>query len=86
MIETISLDEKGMPLRPGVNGGLYRKEKPELKPVNYISVEAIEKYMEKVKTLGGKILGPRQEVPNVSWIAYAFDPEGNPFPMLEPLR
>lgn len=85
-IETVPVDEKMMPLRPGVNGGLYKKERPENKPVNYISVESIEKYIEKVKALGGKIVQQKQEVPGVGWIAVVLDPEGNQIAMLQPMK
>lgn len=86
VIGTVPVDEKMTPLRPGVNGGLYKKERPENKPVNYISVESIDKYMEKVKALGGKIVQPKQEVPDVGWIAIALDPEGNQVAMLQPMQ
>ena len=86
MIETVPADEKGTPLRTGVNGGMYKKDRPELKPVNYISVESINEYIEKIKALGGKIVQPKQEVPDVGWIAIALDPEGNHFAMLQPVR
>jgi len=86
MIETVPADEKGTPLRPGVNGGMYKKDRPELKPVNYISVESIDEYIEKIKALGGKIVQPKQEVHDVGWIAIALDPEGNHFAMLQPMR
>lgn len=86
MIETVPVDEKGMPVRTGVNGGMYKKDNPELKPVNYISVESIDEYIEKIKTLGGTIVQPKQEVPDVGWIAVALDPEGNQFAMLQPMR
>ncbi len=85
-IETVPVDEKMTPLRPGVNGGLYRKERPENKPVNYIAVESIDKYIERVKTLGGTIVQQKQEVPGVGWIAIALDPEGNQIAMLQPMQ
>ena len=85
-IETVPVDEKMQPLRPGVNGGLYKRDRPEFKPVNYISVESIDEYVQKVKTLGGIIIQPKQEVSNVGWIAVALDPEGNQFAMLQPKR
>ena len=51
-----------MPIRPGVNGGLYDKKDasmPEIaKPMNYISVESVEEYSKKVEALGGKIVVP----------------------------
>jgi predicted enzyme related to lactoylglutathione lyase len=86
MIQTVPVDEKGMLLRPGVNGGMYKKERPEQKPVNYISVDSIDESIEKVTKLGGKIISPKQEVPNVGWIATAVDPEGNQIALLQPQR
>lgn len=85
-IETVPADEKNMPLRPGVNGGMYKKDNPELKPVNYVSVESIDEYIEKIKSLGGVIVQPKLEVPGVGWVAIALDPEGNQFAMLQPMR
>ena len=85
-IGTVPVDEKMTPLRPGVNGGLYKKERPENKPVNYISVESIDKCVERVKALGGKIVQLKQEVPGVGWIAVAVDPEGNQVAMLQPMQ
>ncbi len=86
MIQTVPVDEKGMALRPGVNGGIVKKERPEQKPVNYISVENLDESIEKVKALGGKMTSPKQEVPNVGWIASAADPEGNQIALLQPQR
>jgi len=86
MIETVPVDEKGMPVRPGVNGGMYKKDQPELKPVNYILIEDIDEYIQKIKQLGGTITQPKQEVPGVGWIALAIDPEGNPFAVLQRMR
>lgn len=84
IIGTVPTDEKGMPLRPGVNGGMYKKEQPEMKLVNYFSIESIDEYIKKVEALGGKMVSPKQEVPNVGWIAIAVDPEGNQFALLQP--
>jgi predicted enzyme related to lactoylglutathione lyase len=86
MIETVPVDEKGAPARPGVNGGMFKKEQPELKPVNYILVDDIDESMQKVKDLGGTITRPKQQVPNVGWIAHAIDPEGNAFAIMQSLR
>lgn len=86
LIETVPVDENMRPLRPGVNGGLYKRERPELRQVNYISVESIDEYIEKIQTFGGKIISPKQEVPNVGWVATAVDPEGNQFALLQPTQ
>jgi predicted enzyme related to lactoylglutathione lyase len=85
-IATVPTDERLTPTRLGVNGGLYKKERPENEPVNYISVESIDKYVEKIKALGGKIVQPKQEVSGVGWIAVGVDPEGNQVAMLQPMQ
>jgi predicted enzyme related to lactoylglutathione lyase len=88
IIQTVPTDDKGMPQRPGINGGMFAKqpEQKDLKPVNYITVENIDEYMEKVTKLGGKVLMPKQQVPMVGYITIALDPEGNPFGLLQPER
>lgn len=86
IIQTVPTDENGMLQRPGVNGGMYQKNQPENKPINYFAVESISEFLTKIEKQGGKIIQPKQEVPNVGWIAAAQDPEGNQFALIEPLR
>jgi hypothetical protein len=86
MIHTVPTDDKGMLQRPGVNGGMPKKESSQQKPVNYISVENIDESINKVKKLGGKIVVPKQEVPNIGWIITAEDPEGNRIAMIQSTR
>ena len=83
MINTVPADEKGMLLRPGVNGGMMKKQNPGHKPVNYIAVESVEEYSKRIEALGGKIIVPKTEVPGVGWWAFALDPEGNQFAILQ---
>jgi len=78
-IETVPVDERGMPVRPGINGGMMKRENPEQKPINYISVESVDEYSKKIEALGGKVIIPKQEIPEIGWWALALDPEGNPF-------
>lgn len=85
IIETVPVDDEMTPMSQGVNGGMYKKERSENKPVNYISVESIDEYIGKLKILGGILIQPKQEIPNVGWIAVALDPEGNQFAMLQPM-
>jgi len=82
-IETVPVDEKGMPKRPGVNGGMMKRQYPEHKPVNYIAVESVDEYTKKIEALGGKVVVPKMEVPGIGWWALALDPEGNQFAILE---
>jgi len=83
MIETVPVDKKGMPIRPGVNGGMMKRQQPEHKPVNYIAVESVDEYTKKIKALGGTVLVPKMEVPGIGWWALALDPEGNQFAILQ---
>lgn len=82
-VTTVPMDEKGNMLRPGVNGGLYKKEQPQQQPVNYVYVESVEEYSKKVTDLGGKILVSKTEVPGMGWFAVAQDLEGNTFGIFE---
>jgi predicted enzyme related to lactoylglutathione lyase len=82
-VTTVPTDEKGNLLRPGVNGGLYKKEQPQQQPVNYIYVESVDEYSKKVADLGGKIIVTKTEVPGMGWFALAQDPEGNTFGIFE---
>jgi len=86
VIQTVPVDVNGMPLRPGVNGGLYKRLLPDTKPINYFAVESISNFLTKIEKLGGKVTQPKQEVPNVGWIAAAEDPEGNSFALIQPLK
>jgi predicted enzyme related to lactoylglutathione lyase len=86
LVGTVPVDKQMRSLRPGVNGGLYKKTSQDMKPVNYISVESADEYIKKIKKLGGKIIVPKQEVPQVGWTAIAVDPEGNQFAILQPMH
>lgn len=86
IIQTVPTDEKGILQRPGVNGGMYKKPKPEIKQLNYFAVESITDFLAKIEKLGGKTISPKQEVPDVGWVAAAADPEGNQFALIEPIQ
>ena len=85
-IETVPVDEHGNLVRPGVNGGMMKRETPDQRPVNYIAVESVDEYSGKIKSLGGRIIAPKQEVPGMGWWALALDPEGNSFGIFEEIE
>jgi predicted enzyme related to lactoylglutathione lyase len=82
-IATVPVDEKGMPQRPGVNGGMMKRQNPEHKPVNYVAVESVDEYVKKIEALGGRVIVPKMEVPGIGWWALALDPEGNQFAIMQ---
>ena len=61
-IQTVSVDEKGMLLRNGVNSGIMKRQNPEHKPVNYIAVESVDEYVKNIEELGGRVVAPKMEV------------------------
>jgi len=79
----VPMDEKGNLLRPGVNGGLYKKEQPQQQPLNYVYVESVDEYSKKIANIGGKVTVQKTEVPGMGWFAVAQDPEGNTFGIFE---
>jgi uncharacterized protein len=82
-ITTVPVDEKGNLLRPGVNGGLYKREQPMQQPVNYVYVESVEEYSKKIEAVGGKVVVPKMDIPGMGWFALCQDPDGNTFGIFE---
>jgi len=60
-----------------VGGGMYKKTDPKQGPVNYASVKSIDATVKKFKSAGGKVISPKQEIPEVGWVAIGVDHEGN---------
>lgn len=52
----------------------------------YAQVDDLEKYLAKATELGGKIVVPPQEVPNMGHFAWFSDPEGTVFGLWKPVR
>ncbi len=69
--------------KPGIDGGIYRKNGESKEVVNTLDVPNIEEYAGIVKTNGGEVLGDVQDIPGVGKFVYAQDPEGNKFGMME---
>jgi predicted enzyme related to lactoylglutathione lyase len=84
MLHTVPTDDQGMLKEPGVNGGIYKRTEANQIPINYISVESVDDYLEKAVNNGGRVIAPKTEVPNIGFIAWIADPEGNPIGLLQP--
>ncbi len=81
MVETVPTNEQGMPVRPGVNGGLMPRMFPGQVPTNYIAVADLDEAVAKAERLGAKVMMRRQPVPGMGWFAQLTDTEGNVFAM-----
>ena len=85
-VRTTQVAENGMPVGPGVNGGMFKRMQPQQVPVNYIYVEDIDLYSAKLVEAGGTILVPRMPVPGHGWMAHFKDTENNVLALWQPDR
>jgi predicted enzyme related to lactoylglutathione lyase len=74
LIETEDSDGK-----PGVGGGLGKRELPEQRISVYIGVDSVDRYSANVEKLGGKIVQPKMTVPGWGYLAICLDTENNTF-------
>src|ERR1700744_3793310 len=58
------------------NGGVT-EQKGEERPLNYISVDSVDKYTAKIQKLGGNICMPKTAVPKMGYFAICQDTENN---------
>jgi len=70
---------------PGINGGITRpREGQSPGTLNTIAVESLDRTMKQIEQRGGKICVPKMAIPKIGWLAYAADPAGNVFGIIEP--
>lgn len=62
----------------GMSGGFFHpsEQLPE-RVINYLCVASIEETAEKIATLGGRLLGPKIEVPGYGYMMHLLDSEGS---------
>lgn len=71
--------------RPGINGGLLRPRQGQSSgTLNTVSVESLDQALGKIQEQGGSVCVPKIAIPTIGWLAYAQDPQGNVFGLLEP--
>lgn len=80
----------GPDTEPGINGGLMKRR--EGSPVygqsvnSYVCtivVDSVDNYEKKVTDNGGKVVVPKVPVPQVGYLLYCTDTEGNIFGMIQ---
>jgi Predicted enzyme related to lactoylglutathione lyase len=70
---------------PGINGGLTRpREGQSPGTLNTVPVQSLNQTIKKIEQCGGKICVPKMAIPAIGWLAYAQDPTGIVFGILEP--
>jgi hypothetical protein len=65
------------------DGGLMKRMHPGQTITNYIMVPSINRFMTKVKKLGGDVCKPRTAVPGMGYFAVCQDTENNTFAIWE---
>jgi predicted enzyme related to lactoylglutathione lyase len=64
----------------GIRGGLLHRPIPGPRSwVHYVSVESLDQTVERVQSLGGKLVRAKAAVPKIAWYAVVEDPDGNIF-------
>jgi len=78
MVSTVPTDAQGMPTEPGgINGGMFTREEPLRSPVITIDVDDIDAALDRIGSLGGTTVVPKQPVMDMGFTAYFTDSEGN---------
>ncbi len=70
--------------KPGINGALMKKKDPKQPVVNSIDVASIDETIKTIESNGGKIVVAKTPIPDVGWLAYFTDPDGNIHGIMQP--
>jgi predicted enzyme related to lactoylglutathione lyase len=65
------------------DGALKRRKDPYEPVVNYVGVNSVDKFADKIAQLGGKICMAKTPVPQMGYFAVCQDTEGNAFGIWE---
>ncbi len=77
MVHAAKTDKKNMVAEKGaINGGLFPREDKAKNPIVVIGVDSIDETVKKVLAGGGRLIMPKQPIPNGSYARIA-DSEGN---------
>ncbi len=83
------LIKTGAKEQPGIDGGMIRRHPGSsgdkvIAFVCTVDVPILDEYVLGVTAHGGSIALAKMPIPGVGWLAYAKDPEGNIFGMMQP--
>jgi predicted enzyme related to lactoylglutathione lyase len=84
------LIDTGDAAKPGINGGLLPRQGPvpaALQSVNAfvctVDVESVDDTVAQLGQLQGQVVVPKMPIPGIGWLAYAKDPDGNIFGVMQ---
>jgi uncharacterized protein len=77
LVHAAETDKNNMVVEKGaINGGLFHRDDTAKNPMVVIGVQSIDETIKKVISAGGKVVMPKQPIPNGSYARIA-DCEGN---------
>ena len=68
---------------PGINGAIAKKDEMHATTINTLGVVSFEEAVVKIKEAGGQVLLPKMTVPNIGYMTYCKDTEGNLFGIMQ---
>ena len=71
--------------QPGIDGGIMRRNQPFDRVVNTVAVDDVDACTKRVVDLGGSLVGEKLTIPDVGFLQYAKDLDGNIFGMMQPV-
>ena len=78
IVKTAPTDESGRPSEPGsINGGLFKRQGELKSPIITVEVDDIDAALERIGSLGGTTVSPKEAVAEMGFAAYFRDCEGN---------
>ena len=68
----------------GIGGGITKRENPQQNCItNFIGVSSIDETLATLKTIGGKVIQPKQVIPGYGLLALCADTENNFFGLFQ---
>ncbi|MDI6809699.1 MAG: VOC family protein [Candidatus Eisenbacteria bacterium] len=65
--------------KPGIDGGIMKRSKKSEATINTVDVPSVDKFIARIKKKGGEVVSPKMAIPDVGYMAYCKDTEGNVF-------
>ncbi len=73
----------GDPAKPGIDGGLARRETDWQRITMFVDVASVDASTRKIEKAGGRVVQPQTVVPGVGYVVACEDTEGNIFAIIE---
>ncbi len=69
----------------GIDGGIMRRGGPFDRVTNTVNVDDVDAATRRVQELGASLIGEKMTIPDIGYLQYAQDPDGNMFGMMQPI-